>query len=677
LLDRERENISFHIYCPDCEIYLRTKEELKGNEMCTNCGADIDVSNPTNFFISVSLESQLQKLTKNNDFVYAVMNYRFNRKKIGENALEDIYDGDEYKKHFEKGGILSSPYNFSYSFFTDGVHTGKSNNKTLWPIYLTINELPISERNKYVLLSGLYIGPKDPNQKVFLQPFINEANKLSTEGFRWFHNGKEIVSKVIPLCCITDSVARYQLLNFQSFAAYYGCTFCYQKSERTRKGQRFTISTHPAEKRTLESTKKDLLKAFQKKDETNKSKRHYRGVKSFSPLMLLHFFNFTSGFVVDYMHNILLGVTKLHTELILQSTRKKFWHISENVGIGHVLNTIDERLLMIHPPSSITRTPRSIKDISRWKASEWRAWLLFYFVPCLKDLLKKKYMNHFTMLSVATNILLKKSVTREEVFQAHKLFLCYVYLFQKYFYKENMVYNIHLLLHICKGVLNWGPLWTHNSFLYEGQNRYLMQLYHNPSNVVLQIARKFLIYSSIPYLCSKLVLSQHAIEFSEKILKKNFIRFMRCGEEIILLGKGEKCSLSIEEEQLFVKNGMLTETCLVYQRMIYKRIRYTCSRYCNNKLNNDSYILISSGEKVMIRLILRFSFGVKLIVQQLNISNESVIRNENIKNFHIQKIESYGHLKCVDVNQIIRQCIFISVPCVNYICEMPFGCYGD
>jgi len=152
---------------------------------------------------------------------------------------------------------------------------------------------------------------------------------------------------------------------------------------------------------------------------------------------------------------------------------------------------------------------------------------------------------------------------------------------------------------------------------------------------------------------------------------------MRCGEEIILLGRGEKCSLSIEKEQLFAKNDMLTESCLVYQRMIYKQIRYTCSRYCNNKLNNDSYILISSGEKVMIRLILRFSFGVKLIVQQLNISNESVIRNENIKNFHIQKIDSYGHLKCVDVNQIIRQCIFISVPCVKYICEMPFGCYGD
>jgi len=71
----------------------------------------------------------------------------------------------------------------------------------------------------------------------------------------------------------------------------------------------------------------------------------------------------------------------------------------------------------------------------------------------------------------------------------------------------------------------------------------------------------------------------------------------------------------------------------------------------------------------MIRLILRFSFSVKLIVQQLNISNETVIRNENIKNFYIQRTDSYGHLKCVDVNQIIRQCIFISVSTIYVRCH--------
>lgn len=104
----------------------------------------------------------------------------------------------------------------------------------------------------------------------------------------------------------------------------------------------------------------------------------------------------------------------------------------------------------------------------------------------------------------------------------------------------------------------------------------------------------------------------------------------------------------------------LVENCLAYQRMIYKRIRYSCSRYCNNKLNNDSYILINSGEKVVIRLILKFPVNVKLIVKQLNMHDESIIRNKNIRNFHIRKVDSYGRLKCIDVSQTRDQCIFIN-----------------
>lgn len=151
---------------------------------------------------------------------------------------------------------------------------------------------------------------------------------------------------------------------------------------------------------------------------------------------------------------------------------------------------------------------------------------------------------------------------------------------------------------------------------------------------------------------------------------------MRCGD-IILLGKGEKCLLSAEEEQLLEINNMSTENCLTYQRMIYKRIRYACNKYCNNKLNNDSYILINSDEIVVIRLIVKFLDSVKLVVQQLTVHNESVIRNKNITNFYIQKIDSYDRLKCIDISQITSQCIFINVLCTNYVCQMPFGCYGD
>ena len=56
-----------------------------------------------------------------------------------ENKLEDVYDRKEYKKHLD---FLSQPGNISLTLNTDGVPTSNSGNVLLWPIWLTINELP-------------------------------------------------------------------------------------------------------------------------------------------------------------------------------------------------------------------------------------------------------------------------------------------------------------------------------------------------------------------------------------------------------------------------------------------------------------------------------------------------------------------------------------------------------
>jgi len=101
--------------------------------------------------------------------------------------------------------------------------------------------------------------------------------------------------------------------------------------------------------------------------------------------MNLLYFDLIWGFVVDYMHAILLGVAKLHMEYLFDSTKKKCWiDMTENISLKDLTNTIDIRLLSIQPPTGITRTPRSIENCCKWKASEWRSWLLFYCVPCLR-----------------------------------------------------------------------------------------------------------------------------------------------------------------------------------------------------------------------------------------------------------------------------------------------------
>lgn len=124
--------------------------------------------------------------------------------------------------------------------------------------------------------------------------------------------------------------------------------------------------------------------------------------------------------------------------------------MTDSITLKNVSDTIDSRLLSIQPPTGITRSPRSIKHCCKWKASEWRSWLLFYCIPCLQGLLKDKYLAHLAVLSQASNILLQHSVSRTEIEEAYDLFIRYCYYFQKYFEPKHTIYNLHLLTHVCK-----------------------------------------------------------------------------------------------------------------------------------------------------------------------------------------------------------------------------------
>lgn len=132
--------------------------------------------------------------------------------------------------------------------------------------------------------------------------------------------------------------------------------------------------------------------------------------------------------------------------------------------------------MKIKVPKLITRNSRSIKDRNLWKASEWRNWLNWYSLICLKPILPSKYIKHLALLVMAINMCLQKSITLQMIECAQKLFVKFVQLFQKYFGKDQMTYNVHFLVHITDSIKNWGPLWTHNAFLFENENRLLLKL---------------------------------------------------------------------------------------------------------------------------------------------------------------------------------------------------------
>ena len=86
---------------------------------------------------------------------------------------------------------------------------------------------------------------------------------------------------------------------------------------------------------------------------------HVFGVKTVSPLILLNpstGFDMVNSFPVDYMHCVLLGVTKQLLDLWFNSKHhKSHWYI------GTSKDQVDQRLLSIKPPSDVPRVPRTMK----------------------------------------------------------------------------------------------------------------------------------------------------------------------------------------------------------------------------------------------------------------------------------------------------------------------------
>ena len=83
-----------------------------------------------------------------------LLQYPVTRQKQTADAIEDIFDGRLYKKHFEGDGFLrgTSAYekkrqvHLSLTINTDGVAVFRSSKFSIWPVYFVVNELPLNCR---------------------------------------------------------------------------------------------------------------------------------------------------------------------------------------------------------------------------------------------------------------------------------------------------------------------------------------------------------------------------------------------------------------------------------------------------------------------------------------------------------------------------------------------------
>ena len=216
-----------------------------------------------------------------------------------------------------------------------------------------------------------------------------------------------------------DSPARAAMQGFHQYNGYYWCSWCLHPGKPVKHIVRSTIK-YPLQAEVIE--KRTEIDTIHLMEQVINQDRTICGVRGGIPLLDLNKFNIIDGFVPDEMHCVALGVVKQFTLYWLNTSRKPY-----SLSIDDK-NKIDDFIKSFKVPNQLCRLTRSLKNIKYWKAKEWENWLLYYSLPALKTISSfQKYSDYWELLVQAIYILMKDSITIEEVITAHDLLKDFVY----------------------------------------------------------------------------------------------------------------------------------------------------------------------------------------------------------------------------------------------------------
>ena len=302
------------------------------------------------------------------------------------------------------------------------------------------------------------------------------------------------------------------------FNGNFGCPYCLHQGETVKTSERGHTRAYPFHiKADLQSEqerqgKHQTGRSFERRTHTqtlkfaNEAERlkvngklnsAVKGVKGMIWSMLLPGFDVIAGVTIDYMHCVLLGITKM---LLTLWTDKSYSSQPWYLGLDKV-KILERRYLAIQPPNVITRTPRSLlKNLAHFKASELRAFLLFYSLPCLWTLLEEEYFQHLLLLVDALFLLLQDSISPSDIERSFLMLTHFCARMESLYGRRYETYNVHMLLHLPDCVERLGPLWCTSCFWFGGHNGDLTKLFHGTQNVDIQITHAVCIHQKIPEL---------------------------------------------------------------------------------------------------------------------------------------------------------------------------------
>ena len=218
------------------------------------------------------------------------------------------------------------------------------------------------------------------------------------------------------------------------------------------------------------------------------NKLYLKHQSSITPLLKISNLNCVSNFPLDYMHLVCLGIVKRMITFLKQGPRVCRLSNAMLQEVSNILNSLNGKM-----PSNFSRQPRPLDEVERWKATEFKQFMLYSGPLALKCVVEKDVYEHFLTLHVSLSILLN-SCNEYRTFYldyAPQLINYFVMNAPTFYGNTFNVYNVHSLLHVHEDVRNFGcSLNEISAFRYENFMKTLKKMVRNANNPVVQIAKR-------------------------------------------------------------------------------------------------------------------------------------------------------------------------------------------
>jgi len=212
----------------------------------------------------------------------------------------------------------------------------------------------------------------------------------------------------------------------------------------------------------------------------------YHTSATISCLTLITNINIVKIFSMDYMHLICLGVMKKLINLWLSkrpvNSRIPSWKCK----------ALTKSLLQVKTciTRDFCRKPSPIQDVCRWKATEFRQFLLYTGTIVLKDILNEECFINFLALHISMRILLSDN-NQKLLHYTRDLLKYFVKSFQYLYGAHFISHNVHGILHLCDDYERYGPLDTCSTFPFENYMKVLKKMLHKNEKPLQQVIRRY------------------------------------------------------------------------------------------------------------------------------------------------------------------------------------------